>query len=85
MRISSIGLHDRWQSEWTNRVNVSGKGRHLMLVKYEIGIWPWLSNKVRVIETAMARLRVSRAGVNAHLHRFGMKDTSVQVWGVRDY
>ena len=25
VRISSIGLCDSWQSEWTNRVNVSGK------------------------------------------------------------
>ena len=53
VRTCSIGLRDRWQSEWTNRVNVSGKGRHLMLVRDEIGIWPWSSNKVRVIDTAM--------------------------------
>ena len=32
VRISSIGFHDRWQSERTNRVNVKGKVRHLMLV-----------------------------------------------------
>ena len=57
-----------------NRVNVLGKGRHLMLVRDEIGMWPWLSNKVWVIETAMARLRVCQVGVNAHMHRFGMKD-----------
>ena len=49
VRISSIGFHDRWQSERTNRVNVKGKVRHLMLVRDEIGIWPGSSNKVRVI------------------------------------
>ena len=44
-------------------------------VRDKVGTWPWSSNKVRVIETAMARLRLGHAGVNAHLHRFGMKNT----------
>ena len=60
---------------WTNEVNVSLKSKHLMLVRDKIGTCPWSANKARVIETAMVRLRLGHAGVNTHLHRFGMKNT----------
>ena len=44
-------------------------------------MWPWSLSKIRIIETALARLRVGHAGVNSHLHRFGMKDTQACVSG----
>ena len=79
--VASIGLCERWQNELTNGANISGKVKHLLLVRDEIGTWPWSLSKIRIIETAMARLRVGHAGVNSHLHHFGMKDTQACICG----
>jgi len=66
---------DYWQRVWLGNVQTTGKGLFLTRVRSEVGLWPWAANKDRIIETALARLRLGHAGVNAHLARFHLLDS----------
>jgi ribonuclease HI len=63
-----------WQRVWQNSVMYYNKGKYLPLIKETVAYWPWTSNNIRVIETAMARLRLGHAGLKQHLFRFNMAD-----------
>jgi ribonuclease HI len=71
------GLLSMWSRYWVDSVNSTNKGKHLMEIKDHIAYWPWTSCEIRVVETAMARLRLGHVGLNQHLHRFQMRDSNL--------
>ena len=77
VRSVKLKLCKLWENAWINNVEVTGKGEHLMKVRSSVGFWQWSSNKCRVIETSIARLRLGHAGLNEHLHRFRMRDSAL--------
>jgi ribonuclease HI len=77
MREIVAALYKVWQTEWTNGMQVTGKGMKLANVRDKVGCWSWAFNQSRVIETVMAKLRLGHVGLNQHLHRFGMTDSDL--------
>ena len=73
MKSVKLKLCKLWENAWTNNVEVTGKGEHLMKVRNNVGFWQWSLNQCRVIETSISRLRLAHAGLNEHLHRFRMR------------
>jgi hypothetical protein len=63
-----------WQRVWRNSVLYHNKGKFLTNIKECVAYWPWASNKIRVIETVMSRLRLGHAGVKQHLLRFNISN-----------
>jgi hypothetical protein len=66
---------DYWQQVWLGNVQATGKVLFLTLVRSEVGLWPWAANNDRIIVTALARLCLGHAGVDAHLARFHLLDS----------
>jgi ribonuclease HI len=77
VRIVRESISCFWGQYYVNQVEISGKGRHLFELKDSLVYWPWTSHRVRVVETAMARLRLGHVGLNEHLFRFKMRDTNL--------
>ena len=71
-KIINENVNKQWLQQWHNAVRSEAKGRHFFSIKDNLDFWPWCSHKSRVIETALARLRVGHAGTAQHLFRFGM-------------
>ena len=74
-KIISCTIREKWQQQWTDLVNQSGKGMHLASVRDSVGPWPWAFHKKRVVETVFAKLRIGHANVHQHLHRFNLADS----------
>jgi len=70
-----------WQQEWEAMILTSGRGNDLRHVKDTIAHWPWSTNKSRVLETALARLRVGHVGLAQHKFRFRLTDTPLCMCG----
>jgi ribonuclease HI len=69
-----IMTRNMWQRVWRNSVLYHNKGKFLTNIKECVAYWPWASNKIRVIETVMSRLRLGHAGVKQHLLRFNISN-----------
>lgn len=69
-------FHIFWTSVWKDRVIFSQKGKFLSNIIKEPKFRPWLSQKSRIQETALARLRIGHVGLNSHMHRFEMRDSA---------
>ena len=67
----------KWQNDWLQLVNTSNKGKFIINVRNKIGYWPWSSHSNRRVETALCRLRIGHAGLNKHLNRFNLSETSL--------
>ena len=69
-------VHDRvqasWNQLWMEKVNATGRGSFITLIRDKVGFWPWASHSNCAIETALTRLRTGHAGVRAHLARFNL-------------
>lgn len=70
-------LRDGWATDWRQSVVRTGTGRFLGAIKTSPGFWPWSHLDSRPVEVALARLRMGHAGVNAHMARFGMRDSDL--------
>ena len=72
--VKAISVKSRlnWQNIWRNTVLSSGKGKHLLQIRDEIGNWSWASHKSRMVETVLAKLRIGHANFNEHLFRFNL-------------
>jgi hypothetical protein len=77
VRIIRGRIFNVWQTEWIHEAHISGKGMHLLEIKQHVKHWPWSCHKMRVVETAMAKLRLGHVGLNQHLYRFNMSDTQM--------
>ena len=64
-----------WQNEWLDMVQKTNKGKALCNIKNKIEYWPWTSHKNRLVESALARLRIGHVGLNKHLFRFNLSST----------
>ena len=56
-------------------MSVTGRRKRLSVVRDTVGHWQWAYRNSRVIECALAMLRIVHAGVKHHLNRFGMANT----------
>jgi ribonuclease HI len=74
-------INKKWSEEWVVSINTTGKGMDLYNVKSELGYWPWSSNKCRIAETALAKLRIGHVGLNRYLNRFKLIDTDLCACG----
>jgi hypothetical protein len=52
-------------------------GNRLFGIKDHISYWSWSSHKERVVETALAKLRIGHVGVNKHLFRFELSTSNI--------
>jgi len=74
-QVITNNIKTEWLQQWHSVVRTEAKGKHLFSIKDNLDFWPWSSHQVRVVETAVARLRVGHAGTAQHLFRFGMHPT----------
>lgn len=68
---SSLG----WQVYWDNMTQATNRGNFLKQIKNRVKYWSWTTNKSRILETSLARLRVGHVGLSQHLFRFEMSDS----------
>ena len=59
-----------WEQMWNHQIGSSGTGQHLRSIREKIEYWPWANNKVRAIETVLAKLRIGHANYGQHRLRF---------------
>lgn len=64
-----------WRKTWKTNVVLSRKGKFLSEHQNKILNNSWIQHKSRRLESAITRLRIGHAGVNAHLNRFEMSDS----------
>jgi hypothetical protein len=81
VRLAHDKIHASWNQSWLDKVNSTGKGKHLTCIKSKVGYWPWANNNKRTVETALTRLRTGHAGVKAHLARFKLSDSPLCTCG----
>jgi hypothetical protein len=62
--------YDYWQQTWLGNAQATGRGLFLTKVISKVGLWPWAANKNRGTETALAKLCLGHASVNAHMAPF---------------
>jgi hypothetical protein len=67
-------LNKCWEDWWKDKIRDTGRGKFLAQIKDKVDYWPWTSNKTRLVETVLARLRVGHAGVRHHLARFNLAE-----------
>ena len=65
-----------WIRLWKERVTVTQKGEFMSEHQAEPVFRPWLSLNCRLYETASARLRIGHFGLNSHMNRFEMRESS---------
>jgi len=70
-----------WQQEWESTILRTGRGNDLRHIKDSIAYWPWTTNKCRLLETALARLRVGHVGLAQHKFRFRLTETPLCMCG----
>ncbi|KAF2345237.1 Ribonuclease H domain [Trinorchestia longiramus] len=63
--LTNTAFKTKWKTEWFRRIQLTGKGRHLLKIRDNTGQWPWSAHKTRHIETALARLRVGHTGLRS--------------------
>ena len=63
------------QERWQRIYDLHSNNLHIGPIKPKIQSWPWASVRNRRVETTLIRLRLGHAGLNNHLHRFGMSET----------
>ena len=61
--------------DWQQKFDIVKGELHLGDIKSKIKNWPWVKNKNRRIETALARLSLGHVGLNKHLNRFNQADS----------
>ena len=74
-RLVATSLNHLWQSKWLEKIQKTNKGKALYKVKNKLEYWPWTSHKNRLVESALARLRIGHVGLNQHLFRFKLSPT----------
>ena len=70
-------LWNAWKEKYEDDVMNYGKGIYFYSNKPVPEYWPWSSHKSRIIETALAKLRIGHAGVNSHLIKINKSDTNM--------
>ena len=63
-------LQDQWQAHWEQQIELTNRGRALKQIKETLGGWSWARNKIRAVETGLARLRIGHVSLKEHLFRF---------------
>ena len=63
------------QKAWQLFYDTKKADLHIGSIKEAIGYWPWATYRHRVVETAVARLRIGHTELNASMHRFNQADS----------
>ena len=64
-----------WQQYYDQEVLDSGRGAFLRMIKPCLAHWPWATHESRLVETAMAKLRVGHANVASYLYRINKRES----------
>lgn len=73
-----------WKDLWLRSVESTGKGKALLSIKSNLNTWQWTSLRPRILETAMAKLRIGHAGVNSYLYKINKSQTDKCVCGQKE-
>lgn len=71
----------RWETGYQSEVQLSGKGIAMYNIKKEPCSWPWACHKDRVVETALAKLRVGHVGLNDYLYKIKKSNSNLCTCG----